>query len=73
MLQDKEGPFKLMDELFVKFKGFHFLSNEVENVISTLNVCYDRFYLRAHSSFLRLYLDFFASFIDFWNDHTSVK
>ncbi|EAR85456.2 hypothetical protein TTHERM_00442060 (macronuclear) [Tetrahymena thermophila SB210] len=73
MLQDKEGPFRIMDQLFVKFQGFHYLSNEVENVISTLNKCYDRFYIRSDHSFIRLYLEFFASFIKFWNENTELK
>jgi len=63
LIEDKEAPFAILHEIFVEFDGFSYLKNEVQNVISALNKCYDKFYLLTDEKFLKLYLDFFKEFV----------
>lgn len=45
MIEDKEGPFDLLKEIFITYGGFGYLENECYDVINVLNSSFDRYYM----------------------------
>lgn len=52
MVENKEGPFDLLKEIFITYGGFSYLQNECYDVISTMNNSYDKYYLKSEHFFI---------------------
>ncbi|KRW99076.1 hypothetical protein PPERSA_11677 [Pseudocohnilembus persalinus] len=68
LIEDKEAPFNILNEIFVVYGGFDYLENELKTVIHTLNICYDKYYLQSFQFYIPAYLNFFKNFMEFWQN-----